>query len=57
MPYSCRVSSASASGSWTCTSTPLLRSSRTMSATLELRVSGTFSLNVMPSTVTVADER
>ena len=43
---------ASAKGSAICTATPNDCSSRTMSMTRELRVSGTFSLKVMPRIVT-----
>src|SRR6185503_1692897 len=53
-PYSCSASSALAIGSCTCTSTPNSRSSARMSATLELRMSGQFSLKVRPSTLTRA---
>src|SRR5262245_47858725 len=57
MPYSRCASSARASGSCTCTEMPEDCSSRTMSATLELRMSGTFSLKVRPSTMALPPPR
>src|SRR6185369_9035359 len=53
-PYSTSASSAFASGSWTKVCTPNSCSSRTMSITFELRMSGTFSLNVSPRMLTRA---
>src|SRR5438067_8096887 len=55
-PYSCSASSALACGSCTKVSTPNSCSSRMMSMTFELRMSGTSSLNVSPSTLTRSEE-
>ena len=52
-PYFCRASAAFASGSCTCTVSPKDCSSRTISITRELRVSGMSSLKVSPSMVTM----
>src|SRR5205823_3911946 len=52
--YSCSASSGIACGSCTKVSTPNSCSSRMMSMTFELRMSGTSSLNVSPSTLTRA---
>src|SRR6185295_16530620 len=53
-PYSCSASSALACGSCTKVSTPNSCSSRMMSMTLELRMSGTSSLKVSPRMLTRA---
>lgn len=56
MPYSCFTSSGSARGSHTSTVQPNSLSSRMISITFELRISGQFSLNVIPSTRTLLPE-